>query len=145
MSGQQHAPTVLYPREKAGSHFTGGWVGPRFGLDGRKISYINIYIYIYTHTHIYIYTHTHIYIYIQNHTQALHVVSKGCKYFMIYIYTYIHTHNYRVRSGKKPYREKSTAAVQNSYLRYEGFNLINLLRTLCWSFIKLLIGVCLDT
>ena len=26
------------PRERPGTHFTGGWVGPRVGLDGRKIS-----------------------------------------------------------------------------------------------------------
>ena len=30
----------LYPRERAGTHFTGGWLGSRPGLDGRgkKIS-----------------------------------------------------------------------------------------------------------
>ena len=38
MSGQQHAPAALYLRERPGTHFTGGWVGPRAGLDGRKIS-----------------------------------------------------------------------------------------------------------
>jgi len=32
--GQQHAPAVLYPPERPGTHFTGGWVGPRAGLDG---------------------------------------------------------------------------------------------------------------
>ena len=37
VSGQQHAPAALYPRERPGTHFTGGWVGPRAGLDGRKI------------------------------------------------------------------------------------------------------------
>ena len=26
------------PRERPSTHFTGGWVGPRAGLDGRKIS-----------------------------------------------------------------------------------------------------------
>jgi len=31
-------PTALYPRERPGTHFTGGWVGPRAGLDRRKIS-----------------------------------------------------------------------------------------------------------
>ena len=31
-------PAALYPRERPGTHFTGGWVGPRAGLDGRKIS-----------------------------------------------------------------------------------------------------------
>ena len=38
VSGQQHAPAALYPWERPGTHFTGGWVGPRDGLDGRKIS-----------------------------------------------------------------------------------------------------------
>jgi len=38
VSGQQHAPAALYPRERPGNHFTWGWVGPRAGLDGRKIS-----------------------------------------------------------------------------------------------------------
>ena len=38
VSGQQHALAALYPRERPGTHFTGGWVGPRAGLDGRKIS-----------------------------------------------------------------------------------------------------------
>ena len=37
VSGQQHAPAALYPRETPGTHCTGGWVGPRAGLDGRKI------------------------------------------------------------------------------------------------------------
>ena len=36
VSGQQHAPAALYPREGPGTHFTGGWVGPRADLDGRK-------------------------------------------------------------------------------------------------------------
>jgi len=38
LSGQQHVPAALYPRERPGTHFTGGWVGLRVGLDGRKIS-----------------------------------------------------------------------------------------------------------
>jgi len=38
VSGQQYAPAALYLRERPGTHFTGGWVGPRPGLDGRKIS-----------------------------------------------------------------------------------------------------------
>jgi len=38
VSGQQHASAALYPRERPGTHFTGCWVGPRAGLDGRKIS-----------------------------------------------------------------------------------------------------------
>jgi len=38
VSGQQHAPAALYRRERPGAHFVGGWLGPRAGLDGRKIS-----------------------------------------------------------------------------------------------------------
>jgi len=38
VSGQQQAPAALYPRERPDTHFTGGWVGPRAGLDGQKIS-----------------------------------------------------------------------------------------------------------
>ena len=33
VSGQQHSPAALYPRQRPGTHFTGGWVGPRAGLD----------------------------------------------------------------------------------------------------------------
>jgi hypothetical protein len=33
-SGQRHARAVLYRRRKdPGTHYTGGWVGPRTGLD----------------------------------------------------------------------------------------------------------------
>ena len=38
VSGQQHGPATLYPGERPGTHFTGGWVGPRAGLDRQKIS-----------------------------------------------------------------------------------------------------------
>jgi len=38
VSGQQHAPAALYPVERPGTHCTGGWVGPRAGLDERIIS-----------------------------------------------------------------------------------------------------------
>jgi len=38
VSGQQHTLAALYPWERPGTHFTGGWVGPRAGLEGRKIS-----------------------------------------------------------------------------------------------------------
>jgi hypothetical protein len=40
VSGQRHAPAALYPREKDPTHYTGGWVGHRAGLDAgtrRKI------------------------------------------------------------------------------------------------------------
>jgi hypothetical protein len=34
VSDQRHAPAALYPRGKdPGTHCTGGWVGPRAGLD----------------------------------------------------------------------------------------------------------------
>ena len=35
-SGQQRAPAALHPRERPGTHFTGGWVGSRAGLEGGK-------------------------------------------------------------------------------------------------------------
>jgi len=38
VSGQRHALAALYPWERPGTHCTGSWVGPRVGLDGRKIS-----------------------------------------------------------------------------------------------------------
>jgi hypothetical protein len=31
--GQRHALAILYPQERPGTHCTGGWVGPRAGLD----------------------------------------------------------------------------------------------------------------
>ena len=33
MRGQRHVPAALYPRERPSTHCTGGWVGPRAGLD----------------------------------------------------------------------------------------------------------------
>jgi hypothetical protein len=34
VSGQRHALATIYPRERTpGTHCTGGWVGPRAGLD----------------------------------------------------------------------------------------------------------------
>ena len=33
LRGQRHAPAALYPRERPGTHYTEGWVGPRAGLD----------------------------------------------------------------------------------------------------------------
>jgi len=38
VGGQQHAPGALYPGEKPGTHFAGGWVGGSAGPDERKIS-----------------------------------------------------------------------------------------------------------
>jgi hypothetical protein len=32
VNGQRHAPSALYP-EHSGTHWTGGWVGPRAGLN----------------------------------------------------------------------------------------------------------------
>jgi hypothetical protein len=34
VGGQRHAPAVLPPGKKPGTHCIGGWVGPRAGLDG---------------------------------------------------------------------------------------------------------------
>jgi len=31
--GQRHAPAAVYPWERPGTPCTGGWVGPRAGLD----------------------------------------------------------------------------------------------------------------
>jgi len=36
VSGQQHAPTALYPRETPGTHFTGDWVAPGPVWKGEK-------------------------------------------------------------------------------------------------------------
>jgi hypothetical protein len=33
VGGQRHAPAAL-PQERPGTHCTGGWLGPRAGLDG---------------------------------------------------------------------------------------------------------------
>jgi hypothetical protein len=33
MRGQRHAPAALYPRERPSTLCTGGWLGPRAGLD----------------------------------------------------------------------------------------------------------------
>jgi len=38
VSGQQHAPSSLYPRERPGTNFARGWMVPRAGLDWWKIS-----------------------------------------------------------------------------------------------------------
>jgi len=37
VSGQQHALATLYRWKRPSTHFTGGSVGPRAGLDRRKI------------------------------------------------------------------------------------------------------------
>jgi len=34
VGGQRHASAALYPRERPGTHWTGGWVSPRVGLEG---------------------------------------------------------------------------------------------------------------
>ena len=36
MSSQQHAPAALYPRERPGTHCTGGSVGPRVWMGGKS-------------------------------------------------------------------------------------------------------------
>jgi hypothetical protein len=37
VGGERHGPAALPPREEPGTHFIGGWVGPRAGLDGCRI------------------------------------------------------------------------------------------------------------
>ena len=37
VGGKDHSPAAL-PRERPGTHCIGGWVGPKAGLDGWKIS-----------------------------------------------------------------------------------------------------------
>ena len=34
VGGQGHAPAALPPGKRPGTHCTGGWVGPRAGMDG---------------------------------------------------------------------------------------------------------------
>jgi len=34
VGGQRHAPAALPPGKRRGTHFIGGWVGPRAGLGG---------------------------------------------------------------------------------------------------------------
>jgi hypothetical protein len=34
VGGQHHAPAALAPGKRPGTHYKGGWVGPRVGLDG---------------------------------------------------------------------------------------------------------------
>jgi hypothetical protein len=34
MCGQIHGPATLPPRKDPGTHWIGGWLGPRAGLDG---------------------------------------------------------------------------------------------------------------
>jgi hypothetical protein len=34
VGGQRHAPAALFPVKRDGTHFTGGWVGIRIGVDG---------------------------------------------------------------------------------------------------------------
>jgi hypothetical protein len=34
VGSQLHAPAALPPGKRPGTHCTGGWVGPRTGLDG---------------------------------------------------------------------------------------------------------------
>jgi hypothetical protein len=53
VSGQHHVPAALYPEERTpGTHWIGGWVGPRAGLDigarkeskpGRPVRSLTIY------------------------------------------------------------------------------------------------------
>jgi hypothetical protein len=33
LGGQRHTPAALSPVKRPGIHFTGGWLGPRVGMD----------------------------------------------------------------------------------------------------------------
>jgi len=35
LGGQRHIPAILPPGKRPGTHFTGGWMGHRTGLEGR--------------------------------------------------------------------------------------------------------------
>ena len=74
MSGQQHAPAALYPRERPGTHFTGGRSGRTENFvptgirapDRPSCSSVAIPTELpgpHTHTYIYIYTHIYIVLY----------------------------------------------------------------------------------
>jgi len=39
VDGRRHAPAALFPGKRPGTHFIGGWVGPRAGLDGCEKSH----------------------------------------------------------------------------------------------------------
>jgi len=79
-------PDHTLPQERDGNPFTGGWVGPRTGLDGQKTlphwdsipdhadHNQSLYELSYpTHTH----THTHIYIYI--YTGCFMTLGHNCR------------------------------------------------------------------
>ena len=85
MNGQQHAPAALYPQERPGPNFTGGWVGPRAGLDGRdsipdlparnqslyRLSYrAHLYINVCMCVCVCVYVYIYIYIYIKQQNQG---------------------------------------------------------------------------
>ena len=35
MDGQGHIQTALFPGKRTGTHYTGGWMGPRTGLKNK--------------------------------------------------------------------------------------------------------------
>ena len=39
VDSQSHATATLLPRKRAGTHYKGGWVGPRASLDGNGKSH----------------------------------------------------------------------------------------------------------
>jgi len=44
VSGQQHGLAVIYPQERPGTHFTGGWVGVLF--DVVRYNYVMFIVYL---------------------------------------------------------------------------------------------------
>jgi len=83
--GQRHAPAALYPRERLCTHYTGGWVGPKAGLDrceksrlppGFDPRTVQPVASRYTFTFMCVYIYIYIYIYV-------------CVCVCVYIYMYI--------------------------------------------------------
>jgi len=43
VKGPRHAPAALYPWERPGTHFTGGWVGPRAVIPGSFLLFLSLF------------------------------------------------------------------------------------------------------
>jgi len=87
-------PSRLYPRERLDTRCTGSWVGPRAGLDGRKI-YIILYHIIY---HIISYHNIHIICHIIYHIILFYlIIYKYYTYHCVTIACSIQYSNMRYR------------------------------------------------
>ena len=115
VSGQQHAPAALYPRERSGTQFKGGWVGPRAVLDGRKNlvptgirsldrptrSSVSIRTELpgpHMHTHTPHTHHTHIHIHHTIHSYSHTYTHTPSTQRYTHIPTYTHTHHARTHT-----------------------------------------------